>query len=60
LGNAGGSNLNNHHYGENSNRGRIPLVQNNNNNNNDSSVNLSERKNPMTVLLGSVNASLDS
>ena len=46
-------------YGENSNRGRIPLVPNHANNNNESITNLSERKNPMAVLLGSVN-SLDS
>lgn len=43
-------------FGENSHRGKIPLMQNN-----DSSIgNISERKNPITFLLGSVNASLES
>ena len=58
-GGPGGVQGNNNPYGENSNRGRIPLVPNANNNNNESIANLSERKNPMAVLLGSVN-SLDS
>ena len=41
-----------HPYGENSNRGRIPLGPDNNN--------MSERKNPLVMFLGSMNASGDS